>query len=220
MAASFPLPQSPAPITCPGCHRVLPAPVDQCPFCAYNAWTCVDHFPYSPPPLDRYIDVENRLSNEDRARLDRVIDAVESDLPQVRLFVCLVKLLPGTDARECGFWMLNASVPRDEVEAGQRPWSVLLLLDTGASSASATTGYGLDPFVSDALLRAALTAGQPDWQEGNFSAGVVKFVQQLHHALKQAHRAATAAKARGPSPAPVPRLKPPPAVPPARHPEL
>lgn len=201
---------------------MLPAPVDQCPFCSYNAWTCVDHFPYSPPPLDRYIDVENRLTNEDRARLDRVIDAVEGDLPQVRLYVCLVKLLPGTDARECGFWMLNASVPRDEEEAGHRPWSVLLLLDTHASDASATVGYGLDPYVSDSQLRAALTAGQPDWAAGNFSAGTVKFVQQLHHALKQAHRTATAASGGKPglATAPVPRINSPSSAPPARHPEL
>ena len=182
----------------------------------------MDHFPYSPPPLDRYIDVENRLTNEDRARLDRVIDAVENDLPQVRLYVCLVKLLPGTDARECGFWMLNASVPRDEEEAGHRPWSVLLLLDTHASAASATVGYGLDPFVSDAQLRAALTAGQPEWTAGNFCGGVVKFVQQLHHALKQAHRTATAASGGKPgaSAAPLPRINSSSSAPPARHPEF
>lgn len=222
MAAPFPSTQSPAPVTCPGCHCILPAPADQCPSCGYNAWTCVDHFPYSPPPLDRYIDVENRLSNEDRARLDRVIDAVETDLPQVRLCICLVKLLPGTDARECGFWMLNASVPRDDEEARHRPWSVLLLLDTGACAASATVGYGLDPFVSDAQLRAALTAGQPDWHAGNFSAGVVKFVKQMHHALKQAHRTAIAVSgnAREPSQSPFPHFSAAPAVPPARHPEL
>ena len=221
MPARSPSPQSTTPITCPGCHAVLPVPVDQCPFCAYNAWTCVDHFPYSPPPLDRYIDVENRLTNEDRARLDKAIDAVENDLPQVRLFVCLVKLLPGTDTRECGFWMLNASVPRDEEEASHRPWSVLLLLDTQSFTASATVGYGLDPFVSDPQLRAALTAAQPEWQAGHFSGGVIKFIQQLHHALKQAHRAAAAQAGKKGHSAPPPASRVVmPAVPPARHPEL
>lgn len=206
-----------APITCPGCHRVIPGPADQCPLCGYNAWTCVDRFPYSPPPLDRYIDVENRLSNEDRARIDRAIEALESDLPQVRLHVCIVQLLPGTDARECGFWMLNASIPRDDEEAGRRPWSVLLLLDTRAGAASATVGYGLDRFVGDPSLRAALTAGQADWQQANFSAGVLKFVQQMHIALKQAHHAAldAARKGRGESARPTVRLSPSP----ARHPE-
>jgi uncharacterized membrane protein YgcG len=181
----------------------------------------VDHFPYSPPPLDRYIDVENRLSNEDRARIDRTIETLENDLPQVRVHVCLVKLLPGTDARECGFWMLNASIPRDEEEAQHRPWSVLLLIDTRASAASATVGYGLDPFVSDSQLRAALTVGQPDWQQGNFSAGILKFMHQMHHALKQAHRTAVSAARRGrrqPS-APASRLTSSPAPPKARHPE-
>jgi len=183
----------PAPISCPGCHALLRGPVDQCPHCKYNAWTCVDRFPYSPPPLDRYIDVENRLSNEDRARIDRAIDGLEGDLPQVRLYVCIVKLLPGTDARECGFWMLNASVPRDEEETGHRAWSVLLLVDMQASAASATVGYGLDPHVTDNELRAALTGGQQDFGNANFSAGVLKFVQHMHQLLKNSHRSAQAA---------------------------
>ena len=183
-------PGSLIPVTCPGCHEVLPGPVELCPRCAYSAWTCVDHFPYSPPPLDRYIDVESRLSNEDRARIDRSIEALERDLPQVRVYVCLVKLLPGTDVRECGFWMFNASVPRDEAEAAHRAWSVLLLIDTGASAAGATVGYGLDSFVSDAQLRYSLRAGQADWIQGNFGAGVLKFVQHTHQVLRQAHRSA------------------------------
>jgi hypothetical protein len=175
---------------------VVSVPVDRCPHCAYDAWTCVDHFPYSPPPLDRYIDVETRLSNEDRARIDRAIDALENDLPQVRLHVCIVQLLPGTDARECGFWMLNASIPRDDEEARHRPWSVLLIIDTRAAAASATVGYGLDPFVNDAQLRAALAAGQPEWQQGSFSSGVLNFVHHLHTALKKAHRMASIAARR------------------------
>jgi uncharacterized membrane protein YgcG len=208
-------------MTCPGCHRILPAPVDRCPHCAYDAWTCVDHFPYSPPPLDRYIDVENRLSNDERARIDRAIETLENNLPQIRVHVCIVKLLPGTDARECGFWMLNASIPRDEEEALHRPWSVLLLIDTHASAASATVGYGLDPFVSDSQLRAALTVAQPEWQEANFSAGILKFVHQMHHALKQAHRSAVSAarKDRRQPPPSSSRPSPSTAPPPARHPE-
>ena len=181
---------SPVPGTCPGCHLATPAPADLCPHCGYNAWTCVDHFPYSPPPLDRYIDVENRLSNDDRARIDRAIEALEGDLPQVRIHICLVKLLPGTDARECGFWMMNASVPRDTEEADHRPWSVLLILDTEALAASATVGYGLDPFVTDEALRASLNAGLPDWAQGNFGPGVLKFVHQTHQALRHAQRSA------------------------------
>jgi TPM domain len=208
-------------MTCPGCHRVIPVVVDRCPHCNYNAWTCVDHFPYSPPPLDRYVDVENRLSNEDRARIDRAIDTLEADLPQVGVHLCIVRLLPGTDARECGFWMLNACIPRDEEEARNRPWSVLLLIDTHALAASATVGYGLDPFVGDEQLRAALAAGQPDWLQGNFGAGALKFVHQLQHALTDACRLAikSARKSRRQPPAPASWRPVIPAPPKARHPE-
>jgi hypothetical protein len=214
------LPFQPAPISCPGCHRVLPGPLDQCPACGYNAWTCVDHFPYPAPPLDRYVDVENRLTNDDRARLDRVIESVEGDLPQVRLHICLVRLLPGTDARECGFWMMNASIPRDDEDAEHRPWSVLLLIDLAGSAASATVGYSLDPFVRDEQLRAALSEGREDWQAANWVGGIQKFIHQLHQALRQAHK--TASHAARKNLLPGRRL---PAVPSAasskaRHPEV
>jgi uncharacterized membrane protein YgcG len=206
-------------MTCPGCHQVLPAPVGRCPQCGYDAWTCVDRFPYSPPPLDRYIDVENRLSNEERARIDRAIDYLEQEFPQVRLHVCIVKLLPGTDARECGFWMLNASIPRDDEEAQHRPWSVLLLVDTNASAVSATVGYGLDRFVSDEQLRAGLSAALTDWQQGSFCAGILKFVHHLHPMLKQVHRHAMAAARRNRRAAPPAPARSPaaPAAPKARH---
>jgi hypothetical protein len=193
---TYPLPPfQPPPVSCPGCHRALPGPVEQCPHCGYNAWTCVDHFRYDPPPLDRYIDIEHRLKNEDRARLDKVIDGLESDLPQVRVHLCLVKLLPGTDVRECGFWMLNASVPRDEEEAEHRPWGILLLMDLHAASASLTVGYALDPFLSNDALRDCLEAGRKDFGEGNFAAGLMRLLTVLHGALREAqHRAAGVAR--------------------------
>ncbi len=210
-----------APVSCPGCHRVLDGPVDQCPACGYNAWTCVDHFPYSPPPLERFVDVEDKLSNEDRARLDKAVNALENEFAQVRLHVCLVKLLPGTDVSECGFWLLNASIPRDDEAAQRRPWSVLLLMDLTAANASATVGYALDRFVSDTQLRAALAAAQSDWESSNFTAGILKFIHQLHAALKVAQKTASRAARRNQLPAPLPAARPVPATPPrARHPEV
>lgn len=183
----------PPPVTCPGCHRALPGPVEQCPHCGYNAWTCVDHFRYDPPPLDRYIDIENKLRNDDRVKLDRAIESLETELPQVRVHICLVKLLPGTDVRECGFWMLNASVPREQEEADHRPWGILLLLDLQSGSASATVGYGLDPFLSDEVLRDALNGGAKDFAGGAFGSGLLRVVTALHGALKSAQRKAAVA---------------------------
>lgn len=183
----------PPPVTCPGCHRALPGPVDQCPHCGYNAWNCVGRFRYDPPPLNRYIDIDNRLPNEDRAKLDHLIDSLESEMPQLRIHICIVKLLPGTNVAECGFWMLNASVPRDDEELSHRPWGVLLLFDLQSASASATIGYGLDPFIDDDALRAALQGGQKNYSAGDFGAGLICTLAVLRGALREAHRRAVAA---------------------------
>ncbi len=181
---------SPAPISCPGCRAFLPGASERCLYCGYNAWTCVDRFPYNPPPLDRYVDAGRFLSSSDRARMDKVIDALEDAFPQVRLHVCLVKLPSGTDARECGFWLLNASVPRDEEESARRPWCVLLVIDLLSSTASATVGYGLDPYVRDDDLYLALEAAKKGFAAGHFRAGIIAFARRARQFLRRAHRLA------------------------------
>jgi hypothetical protein len=82
-------------------------------------------------------------------------------------------------------------------------------------------GYGLDPFVSDQQLRTALAAGQADWRQSNYGAGILKFVQHMHHTLKLAHRIAMTAAKKGalPAGAGMPRSAPQQAKPRARHPE-
>ena len=181
----------PPPVACPGCHFALAAPVPVCPQCGYNGWTCVEKFPWIPPPLERVMDVDARLSPADHKLLDEAIEPLEQTLPQVRVHVCLGRLHPDTDVREFGFWLFNASVPPDAEAASHRPWSVLLVIDRGARRASLTIGYGLDPFLSDRRLTACLEAGAKDFQCGRYGHGASACLKKLHGALITAQRDAT-----------------------------
>ncbi len=178
----------PPPVACPGCHFALKDPAPACPHCGYNGWSCVGKFPWLPPALERIMDMEARFSASDRAALDQAIEPLEQALPQVRVHVCLGKLHPDTDVREFGFWLFNASVPPDAEAASHRPWSLLLVIDRTSRRASLTSGYGLDPFLSDRRLTACLEAATADFTSGHYGRGAVACLTKLHTALATAQR--------------------------------
>jgi len=183
----------PPPMACPGCYRALREPVPDCPDCGYNGWTCVEKFPWIPPPLQRVMDVEGCLSAAERAAIDRVAEPLEQAMPQVRVHLCLGQLHPDTDPREFGFWLFNASVPPDPEAAIHRPWSILLVIDRSSRRASITVGYGLDPFLGDDLLRLCLVAGIRDFSKGKYGDGAARCMAKLHQVLKRARKNAESA---------------------------
>ena len=166
-------------------------PAPACPHCGYNGWTCVEKFPWIPPPLERIMDVDARFSPADRLLIDKAIEPLEQSLPQIRVHVCLGRLHPDTDPREFGFWLFNASVPPDTEAASHRPWSILLVIDRASRRASLTTGYGLDSFLSDRRLTPCLEAGQRDFQRSRYGPGAATCLKKLHTVLTAAQREAS-----------------------------
>ena len=178
----------PSPVACPGCHFALKEITPACPQCGYNGWTSVEKFPWIPPPLERVMDVDDRLSASERRQLDQAIEPLEQTLPQVRVHICLGKLHPDTDVREFGFWLFNASVPADIEAASHRPWSILLVIDRASRRASLTIGYGLDPFLSDRRLSTCLEAATPHFKNGRYGRGTAACLTKLHTVLATAQR--------------------------------
>jgi uncharacterized membrane protein YgcG len=150
----------------------------------------VEKFPWIPPPLERFMDVDQRLSEPEIRQLDQVIERLEQMLPQIRIHLCIGRLHADTDPREFGFWLFNASVPPDAEAASHRPWSVLLVIDRGSRSASLTIGYGLDPFLSDEQLTRCLEAASPHFRRSRYGAGAAACLTKLHTLLTRAQREA------------------------------
>jgi uncharacterized membrane protein YgcG len=191
------LPQLPAkvfdppPVACPGCYFALKDAVPSCPHCGYDAWSCVEKFPWIPPPLERIMDVDDRLAPEERTQIEKSAEVIEQSFPQVRIHVCLGRLHPDTDPREFGFWLFNASVPPDDEAASHRPWSILLVIDRASRRASLTLGYGLDPFLSDRRLTACLESAAGDFTLGRYGQGTLTCLRRLHAQLINSRRDAS-----------------------------
>lgn len=172
-------------MVCPGCHIAIPEPVDECPRCGFSGRGVVEKFAFEAPDLDRYIDPVGFLAEESREKIDRVLDELEEDFPQIRVSICIIDLLPDTDPREFGFWMFNASKVRNEAEAARRPWTILLTIDDRNARASVTVGYAIEPFVKDDAWEWMLRMDRKLFLEKDYEAGVLKFVEGVDQVLAE-----------------------------------
>ena len=95
-------------VTCPSCRGQVSGPVEHCPACAYSADVVVEKFPFAAPALDALIDVEGVAVGEE-AGVRAAVGDFAGRFPQLRVVVCILRLSPGTDIRQFGHWMINAS---------------------------------------------------------------------------------------------------------------
>lgn len=170
---------------CPGCHATLQELVNECPFCSFTAMKCVSKFPYTPPPLTRFMDPQGRLSARDCKVASKKIDLLEKRLPQVRLFICITSLEKNTDVREFGFWLFNRAKPEIVMEPDARTHGILLMVDRSSRAASLTVGYGLDTFIDDVLLVRALKESERALKEGRYGEAFAKLAAKLLDVLRE-----------------------------------
>lgn len=188
-----PLPSSvfrPAQPHCPACHGTLKVFGDACELCRYTAWDCLQRFPYQAPVLERVLDPERLLKDEESSTILREMDVLEAAYPQVSLHLCLTRLPAGVDSREFGFWLFNASLAASAEEAKRRPWSMLLLVDYGNSTASLTAGYQLEVFLSDQQLASALMESAAKFRRRQYGPALTEVIRRLMSRLATAHREA------------------------------
>ena len=136
-------------MSCPSCHLTLDAPVDRCPRCQFTGEVSRSRFPFAAPPMGRFIDPQNHLSESERERISKALNDLAKKFPQPRICFCIIDLDEGVDLREFGFWMMNASPVDSPDEAELRPWTILVVIDDINGNVSVTPGYAIEPFLDD-----------------------------------------------------------------------
>jgi uncharacterized membrane protein YgcG len=179
----------PGKMLCPSCSAILPVVADECPRCHFTATVCLEKYPFQAPRLERLIDPEERLQPHDLKLLNRAVNRFERRFPQTRVHLCVTRLPENADSREFGYWLFNISQPESQEEEHHRFFGILLVIDRANRSASATVGYGLDPFIDDGVLKNILTASKEDFQQGEYAQGVARFLKltekRLHDEYKE-----------------------------------
>lgn len=163
-------------MVCPGCAATLTVPVDECARCGFSGHTAVANFPYAAPALDRCIDPKHHLTDGTLLKIAESSGDLEERFPQVRISTCLIDLVPEANLREFGFWLMNASSIRDQSEAENRPWTILLVIDDANGRASVTSGYAIEPFLEEGDLESLLRSESRHFIAKDYGSVILRFI--------------------------------------------
>jgi len=136
-------------IVCPSCFMKIAQVVKTCPRCQFSGAVAIQRYPFPAPMMVRFMDDKDIFDSRARQAISNRLTQLEERFPQVRICFCALELPEHVDLREFGYWLFNASPVEDSVEAGKRPWTILLLLDHVLGRVSVTSGYAIEPFVRD-----------------------------------------------------------------------
>jgi hypothetical protein len=136
-------------IVCPSCFMKIEKVVDECPRCQFSGAVAVQRYPFPAPLMARFMDDKDIFDPTARQAISNRLTQLERQFPQVRICFCALELPEHVDLREFGYWLFNASPVENRAEADKRPWTILLLLDHALGRVSVTSGYAIEPFVSD-----------------------------------------------------------------------
>ena len=172
-------------MTCPNCHLTLSEAVDHCPRCQYTGQTSMLRFPFPAPSLSRFIDPKSHLSEVDRERMSRSLNALNKKFPQPRLCFCIIDLAEGVDLREFGFWLMNTSPVDSPEEAEIRPWTILIVIDDVNGNVSVTPGYSIEPFLDDEAWRSLILKERQHFFARDYITGSLKLIEGAEKILHE-----------------------------------
>ena len=146
------------------------------------------------------VDMAGVLSVEQKARLNRVIDALERETG-AEVAVVILQRTQGATPKEYATELFNRwGVGKRDADNG-----VLMLVALGDRRVEIETGYGMEAIIPDAVAGEILdTAVIPRFKKGDISGGVIAGVEAIAERIRQAQ----AQGAYEPTPSTVPYLHP------------
>ena len=162
-----------------------------CPHCRLSLRKLDLRFGVAPKHFSRLTDGTLKLSSAERRKLRGLLELFSRKFPQTALSVFLAELPAGTAIGEYSFWLANR-VRFSAIEAAAENNFDLLLVVNVNGAACLTVGYGLEKFVPEEVLLAALKAAQPAFEAKDWSGGIERCVAQLIEEMKMLVRRASA----------------------------
>ena len=145
---------------CPGCDVLLDAPASACSKCKFTLGQLDAKFGTVPLHTRYVTDRAQSLTLEELNRLRDLLYRFENKFPQL-LFSVFVTDLPGdTSIREFTFWLANRAQFSSADAEGAGNFDLLLVIEPTRPSAALTVGYGLETYLSEDDLQAALSRAQ------------------------------------------------------------
>jgi hypothetical protein len=147
-----------------------------------------------PPLLEETIcDFASVLTQRTRREVERVLMQFEARFPQIT--VCFLTCEPpgGIPLRGYLFWLFNHSEQVPALENGGSCRLLAVAVDPVAGGMSCMVGYGLEPFLGNDRLAAALADAEGSFANGHWGAGLqallIRIGEGLDRAVSEAPRA-------------------------------
>ena len=145
------------------------------------------------PRHSRYLsDRSGRLTVPQMDALREALRLFEKKFPQSLFSVLVTELTQGYSVSEYAFWMANRARFSSLEKTRGDNFDLLLVIDVASNAAALTTGYGLEPYVTEEDLEDALNAMARPLRENDLVAGIHACIRALTGKLRE--RSATAKK--------------------------
>lgn len=153
-------------------------------------------FPTAPPPLSTVIDAAGILSENDIGKIKAARNTLRRQYPQFRWRICSVRLPPETSLPMFGFWLLNACPLQEGESAGERAWTVLLVINAATGQAAVIPGYAAETILTDDEWQNALAAMTRAWRARKPALAICQYLKAADHLLNQAWKRHNARRSR------------------------
>ena len=176
---------------CPACANRLDAPAPVCPTCKFTLRRLDTKFG-TVPLHSRYLtDRASSLTVDEVKRLGKLLRRFEKKFPQSVFSVFVTDLPTGTSISEYTFWLANRARFGSVEAVGGENFDLLLVIESATRSAALTVGYGLEKFILEDDLSAALTAALPALRSGELERGIQLCIEEMTRQLTDICKAAT-----------------------------
>jgi len=170
---------------CPSCRAVFAAPREKCAHCGLTLAALDRKFGFVPR-YSRYLtDKTQRLSVRELNQLRDALRLFQRKFPQLLFSVMLINLWPRGAMSEYAFWLINRARFTELQATGSTNFELLLVIDPEAAEATLITGYGLENYLSEDDLEAALNAARPGLEARDFARAISNCIDFTTGRLRQ-----------------------------------
>src|SRR5450755_4599657 len=182
---------------CPACLTVFSGPAPQCPTCKLSLRQ-LDAKYGAVPRHTRYLsDRSGRLPLREIKKLRALLQMFEKKFPQSLFSVFVTNGVPKGSISEYAFWLANRTgFSSIQAVAGDN-FDLLLGIDTEMGMAALIIGYGLESYLTEDDLQAALAVAENAFRAGDFPRGIRECVEFVMNRMREIARANEAHKRMG-----------------------
>jgi hypothetical protein len=169
---------------CPYCQQPVTEETVQCAGCGLDMLR-LDALLGIPPVLAAGLtDEEGVLNGGDIRAIKRAVGQFRDRFPQIKLALLFRQAPDVVPMRVWAWWLFNRGNFSAEIDRGYTNRDILLVVDPDRRQAAMTMGYGLEPFVGQRDLTAALAAGQPALIAGEWAGACRQILIALDQGLQ------------------------------------